>query len=148
MPIVHQSLAVPHSITEMYQLVDRVEDYADFLPWCKESQVLSRNEDEVHATLVLAGGGFQKSFTTRNRLQKNKMIEIHLVDGPFQNLEGFWRFDPLENHSCQVTLDLEFEFSNKLLALAFGPIFHQVANTLMESFCKRAEQIYGANTSD
>lgn len=143
MPLVHESLAVPHSVSEMYELVDKVEEYADFLPWCKQSRVISRNEDEVRATLVLSGGGIHKSFSTCNRLQKNKMIEIKLIDGPFQQLEGFWRFEPIENNGCQITLDLEFEFSNKLLALAFGPFFHQVASSLVEAFTKRAAQIYG-----
>ena len=72
------------------------------------------------------------------------MIEIRLLDGPFQQLEGFWKFDEKENDGCQVTLDLEFEFSNKLLALAFGPVFHQVATTLVEAFSKRADKVYGS----
>jgi ribosome-associated toxin RatA of RatAB toxin-antitoxin module len=93
---------------------------------------------------VLAGGGFQKSFTTCNRLQKDKMIEIRLLDGPFRQLEGFWRFDA-EGEHCQITLDLEFEFSSKLLALAFGPVFNQVANSLMDAFCKRAQHVYVAS---
>lgn len=142
MPIINHSLAVPHSVSEMYQLVNCVEDYAKFLPWCKESSVLTRTEDEVRATLVLTGGGFQKSFTTCNRLQKDKMIEIRLLNGPFHQLEGFWRFDSLDK-GCRVTLDLEFEFSSKLIALAFGPVFNQVANTLVEAFRKRADEVYG-----
>jgi ribosome-associated toxin RatA of RatAB toxin-antitoxin module len=92
--------------------------------------------------LTLAGGGFQKTFTTCNRLQINKMIEIRLVDGPFHRLEGFWKFDQ-QGTGCQVTLDLSFEFTNKLLALAFGPVFHQVASSLVEAFSKRADQVYG-----
>lgn len=143
MPVIHHSLAVPHHVSEMYQLVNQVEDYEKFLPWCKESKVLSRTEDEVHATLVLAGGGLQKSFSTLNRLQADKMIEIRLLNGPFRQLEGFWRFDELEEQKSQITLDLEFEFSSKLLALAFGPVFNQVANTLVDAFCKRAAELYG-----
>lgn len=143
MPLVHEILEVPYSVAQMYQLVDTVEKYPEFLPWCKGCDVLHRDEDEVHARLILSGGGFQKSFTTCNRLQENKMIEIKLLDGPFQQLEGFWKFDLLEEQGCKVTLDLEFEFSNKLLALAFGPVFHQVATTLVDAFSKRAHQLYG-----
>lgn len=143
MPVINHSLVVPHTVSQMYELVDAIERYPLFLPWCKSSQVLSRTVDEVRATLTLAGGGFQKSFTTCNRLQPNKMIEIRLLDGPFRQLEGFWRFEAVEPHGSRVSLDLEFEFSNKLLALAFGPVFSQVANTLVDAFVKRAKQVYG-----
>ncbi len=143
MPLVHRDLAVPYSVAEMYQLVNDVESYSQFLPWCKSSHILSQDEDEIRATLMLAGGGFQKSFTTCNRLQLNKMIEIKLLDGPFQQLEGFWRFESTDT-GCRVIMDLEFEFSNKLIALAFGPIFNQIASTLVEAFCKRATEVYGS----
>jgi ribosome-associated toxin RatA of RatAB toxin-antitoxin module len=142
MPIIHHELVVPYSAAQMFALVNNVNEYSQFLPYCKSSRVLSQTEDEVKATLILAGGGFQKSFTTCNRLQPDKMIEIKLLDGPFRQLEGYWRFEPLEQGS-KVSLDLEFEFSSKLLALAFGPVFNQVANTLVEAFSKRAEAIYG-----
>ncbi len=102
MPIIHHDLTVPYSVAEMYQIVNDIEAYAHFLPWCKESRVLSQNDDEIQALLTLAGGGFQKSFTTCNRLQHNKMIEIKLLDGPFRQLEGFWRFEPVGN-GCQIT---------------------------------------------
>lgn len=146
MPDIQHKLAVPYSASQMYQLVDNIEDYAVFLPWCKDSKVLSRDEDEVHATLTLAAGAFQKSFTTCNRLQKDKMIEIRLVDGPFQRLEGFWRFENLAQGS-EVSLDLEFEFSSKIIALAFGPVFHQVASSLVDAFRGRAEQVYGTENN-
>ena len=84
-----------------------------------------------------------KSFTTLNRLQKNKTIEMRLIDGPFKHLHGFWRFDELKPGACKVSLDLDFEFSNKLLSLAIGPIFNQVANTLVDSFVERAKHVYG-----
>lgn len=142
MPTVHHSLSVPHSVADMYQLVNDIEAYSQFLPWCKESRILQQNADEIHAMLVLAGGGFQKSFTTCNRLQSNKMIEIRLVDGPFKNLEGFWRFEEVMETGCLVTLDLEFEFSNRLIGMAFGPVFNQVASTLVDAFCKRANEVY------
>lgn len=144
MPIIHRSLQVPYTVSQMYQLVNDVASYPQFLPWCKSTQILSASEDEIRATLVLAGGGMQKAFTTCNRLQKDKMIEIRLIDGPFHNLQGFWRFDELsENQHCQITLDLEFEFANKLIAFSVGPVFNHVANTLVDAFSKRAVQVYG-----
>lgn len=127
----------------MYALVNDVESYPQFLPWCRSTRVLSRNEDEVRATIELARGGIQKSFTTCNRLQKDKMIEIRLVEGPFHHLEGFWRFDALDEKASRVSLDLDFDFSSRILSLAFGPVFGQIANTLVDSFQKRAVQVYG-----
>lgn len=96
MTIVKRSRTVPYSCEQMYGLVNDVEHYSEFLPYCAESKILHRDNDEVQATLVIAAAGMSKSFTTRNRLQTNKMIEIRLVDGPFSHLEGFWRFDQEE----------------------------------------------------
>lgn len=136
-------MVVPYSVSEMYALVDDVENYPEFLPWCKASHILERNDDEVQATLELSAGGFQKSFTTHNLLQKNKMIEIRLIHGPFKHLEGFWRFDEVPQNKSQVSLDLEFEFSNHLLSLAFMPFFHPAINSLVEAFSERAVAVYG-----
>jgi ribosome-associated toxin RatA of RatAB toxin-antitoxin module len=76
-------------------------------------------------------------------LQPGKIIEVQLIDGPFKHLHGFWRFEPLGDNGCKVTLDMEYEFSSKLLGLAIGPVFTQIANTLVDAFCKRAESLYG-----
>lgn len=143
MPTINRSALVPYTPREMFALVDDVGAYPQFLPWCKNARVLSRDEDEVRASLDLARGGFEKSFTTCNRLQKNKMIEMRLVEGPFRHLDGFWRFDPIGGQGCKVSLDLDFEFSNKIVGMAFGPVFNQIANTLVDSFCKRAVDVFG-----
>jgi ribosome-associated toxin RatA of RatAB toxin-antitoxin module len=143
MSTIQRKCRVPFSADKMYALVDDIEQYQQFLPWCKSSKILSRTADEVRATLVLAAGGLQKSFTTCNRLQQNKMIEITLVHGPFRQLEGFWLFHEEGQSACTVQLDLEFEFSSKILSMAFAPVFHQVANTLVDAFAKRAQVLYG-----
>jgi ribosome-associated toxin RatA of RatAB toxin-antitoxin module len=98
----------------------------------------------VVASLELAKGSVKKSFTTRNRLQVGKMIEMRLVDGPFKHLQGFWRFDGLKENACKVSLDLEYEFSSKIVAMAVGPVFNQVANTLVDAFIERAREVHGA----
>ncbi|MBA2654190.1 MAG: type II toxin-antitoxin system RatA family toxin [Gammaproteobacteria bacterium] len=147
MTIIQRSAIVPHTAEEMYKLVNAIEDYPDFVPWCKQTVVHSRDEDEIHATLSFEGGGFNKSFTTCNRLQKNKMIEMRLIDGPFKHLEGFWRFEHHEDTHCMVKLDLEFELANKILGMAFGAVFNQVANSLVDAFSKRASEVYGNNQS-
>jgi len=146
MSMIHRKCQVPYSADKMYALVNHIEQYQQFLPWCKSSKVLSRTEDEVRATLVLAAGGLHKSFTTCNRLQHNKMIEITLVHGPFHQLEGFWLFHDEGPRSCTIQFDLEFEFSSKIISMAFAPVFHQVANTLVDAFAKRAQTLYGKNS--
>ncbi len=145
MPVINKSSIVTYSQQQMYDLVNDIEQYAQFVPWCVSSTIIHKNEDEVRACLSFAKGGMQKSFTTMNRLQPHKMIEIRLVDGPFSQLEGFWRF---EEHArgCNVRLDLEFEFSSKLWAMMFGPLFHQVASTLVDAFTKRAQEVYGGSS--
>ncbi len=92
MPDIKKSAIVPHSAANMFELVNNVEDYAHFIPWCKRTEVHSRSADEVNATLTFARGSMEKSFSTQNRLQHNKMIEIRLLNGPFKHLQGFWRF--------------------------------------------------------
>lgn len=143
MPLVNKSALVSYLPDQMFELVNNIEDYPAFLPWCKETTIHHRDENEVKASLVLAWGGMQKSFTTHNRMQKNKMIEVRLIEGPFHHLEGFWRFENLQDKGCKILFDLDFEFSHRLVALAFGPVFNQVANSMVEAFCKRADEIYG-----
>jgi ribosome-associated toxin RatA of RatAB toxin-antitoxin module len=143
MTVIQRSEIVPYTPAQMYDLVNAIEDYPSFIPWCKASHIHLRNEDEVQATLDFAKGAIQKSFTTCNRLQVNKMIEIRLLDGPFRHLEGFWKFDGLAEGGTQISLDMEFEFANKLLSMAFSPIFHQATNALVDVFCQRANDVYG-----
>ncbi len=143
MTTITKSALVPYTPAEMFALVSDIPAYPDFLPWCRSATVLSRTGDEVRATLELAKGGVEKSFTTLNRHQNNKMIEMRLLEGPFKTLEGFWRFDPLGEHGCKVSLDMEFEFSSRVLGMVVGPVFSQVANTLVDSFQQRAVSVYG-----
>lgn len=143
MTTISKSALVNYSAAQMYKLVDDITAYSEFLPWCGGSQELSRNQDEVRASVAIAYSGLNKSFTTRNLMQSNKMIEMTLIDGPFKHLHGFWRFDSLGDDACKVRLDLEYEFSSKLVGLALGPVFGKIANTLVDSFCQRADVVYG-----
>ncbi len=142
-PTVHRSAFVFHPASTMFALVNDIESYPRFLPWCRSARVLSRNRDEVRATIEMVKGLLHKSFTTCNRLQQDKMVEIRLLDGPFRRLEGFWQFHALREDACKVSLDLEFEFSSALLHAALGPVFHQIANSLVDAFCKRAVELHG-----
>ncbi|WP_126454562.1 type II toxin-antitoxin system RatA family toxin [Sulfuriflexus mobilis] len=143
MPVISKSALVPYSAAEMYALVNDIPAYPDFLPWCGASSVLDSNEDEIRARVELVRSGIKKSFTTLNRLQKDKMIEMRLVEGPFQHLEGFWRFESLNETACKVMFDIEFEFSSKILAMTVGPVFSQITSTIVDAFSKRAVEVYG-----
>lgn len=143
MTSISKSALVPYSPAEMFALVDDIERYPEFLPWCSGTRILARSDDEVRATIALSKSGVDKTFTTCNRNQKNKMIEMRLVEGPFKHLQGYWRFDPLGEDGCKVSFDLEFEFSSRVLGMVVGPVFNQVANSLVDSFHKRALNVYG-----
>ena len=142
MPNINKSKVVPYSQKKMYKLVNNVELYSKFLPFCKSSQIDNYTQEEIRATLMFSHGGFSKAFTTLNRLQPHRMIEIRLINGPFRQLEGLWRFESVDRKRCRVFLDLEFEFSSRWLALIFGPLFNQVATVLVDVFCERASTIY------
>lgn len=141
MTAIKKSKIVSFSCAQMYSLVDDINHYHEFLPYCTKSEEHYRDEDEVQATLNISAAGFTKSFTTRNLLQKNKMIELRLVDGPFSKLEGFWRFESIDE-GCLVSLDMEFEFSGMMLAMLLGPIFEQITNKMVDAFCDRAQVVY------
>jgi len=141
MTVVKKTRLVPHSCEKMFHLVNDIERYADFLPYFSSAVVHHQDEDEVQATLSISAAGMSKSFTTRNRLQSNKMIEMRLVDGPFSHFEGFWRFDETPE-GCSVSLDLEFDFAGRMFSMLLGPIFEQVTDNLVDAFCDRADQLY------
>ncbi len=144
MPKIKRQKIVPYSQQAMYSLVNDVTRYKEFVPWCQKSEVLSRHESELQGELTFAKGGFNKSFTTHNRLHPYHQVDISLVNGPFKHLDGHWQFEDYGNGHCKVSLNLEFEFSTRVLELLFGPLFNQVANTLVDVFCQRARDVYGA----
>ncbi|MGR8936033.1 MAG: type II toxin-antitoxin system RatA family toxin [Gammaproteobacteria bacterium] len=143
MTIVQKSALVKFSAQRMFELVDDIEAYPDFLPWCSGSRILCRRGDVVEAELQIAKGGFKKSFATRNRIDTGGRIYMSLIDGPFSHLEGVWNFMPLRDDASKISLDLEFEMSGVLANLAFGTVFNQICNTMVSSFTQRAKQLYG-----
>ncbi|OAI11751.1 ubiquinone-binding protein [Methylomonas lenta] len=144
MSVVQKSALVKFSAQQMFDLVDDIESYPQFLPWCSGSRVLRREDDIVEGEIQIAKAGFHKSFATRNRLDRGGRIQISLLDGPFKSLEGFWSFMPLREDASKISLDLEFEIAGKLASLAFGPVFNQICNTMVSSFTQRAKAIYGS----
>ncbi len=144
MPVVKKTALVPHSAKEIYALVNDVESYPDFLPWCKSTRLLSRTEHEVCGELEVSRIGISQKFSTCNRLHPFDRIDIRLLEGPFKHLHGSWHFQPLSDNGCKVLLELEFEFSGKLINKAFGVFFNQIANTMVDAFCKQARAVYRA----
>lgn len=145
---VRRSALVPYSAADMFALVEDIESYPRFLPWCHSTRILSRREDEVKATIELVKGAIQERFSTRNRLHRHRLIEIRLLEGPFLRLEGCWRFEALGSDACQVTLDMDFEFSSVFLRMVVGPIFKRITHSLVDAFCSRAREVYGEYEND
>lgn len=133
---------IVYSAEQMYQLVNNVKRYPEYLPWCSGTEILLETEEELKARIDIGYGGFQKSFTTHNRMQRGKMIEIRLLDGPFNHLEGFWLFEDIDDNQSQVRFDLEFEFVASFFNFAFEPVFHQMADSMVDAFCDRAKDVY------
>ena len=143
MRAVKRTALVPYSATEMFELVDNVEAYPEFLPWCNDASVQSRSEETVVATLELHKGGVSKHFTTRNTLKPFEAIDMALVDGPFRHLDGGWRFRDIADDGCEVSLELEFEFDSRIIDLMFGRFFEDILSALVDAFTRRAAAVYG-----
>ena len=140
---VQRSALVMHSAQSMYDLVNDVASYPQFMDGCQATEVLEQSDSQMVARLDLKNGGVKTSFMTRNRLQAPSVIEMNLEEGPFKNLKGVWSFKPLTPEACKVSLDLEFEFNNMAVGLAASKLFSTMANQLVDSLCRRADQIYG-----
>lgn len=138
-----RSALVPYTPQEMFALVSDVDTYPSFLPWCSAAQTLLRDDADVQARIDFSVGGVSKSFTTRNRYVGNEAIHMQLVDGPFRHLQGSWRFDPLGDDGCKISLNLEYDFSSRMVGMVTGPVFNKIANSLVDAFRKRAVEVYG-----
>ncbi len=143
MTSIHKSALVPYSAHEMFQLVADIESYGGFLPWCSGARIVSREQDVVVAAIDVAYSGVRKTFTTQNRLNADKTMEMRLLSGPFSHLQGYWHFHALDERASKISLDLEFKFSNKMLNLTLGPVFTTITNSMVDSFQQRAVEVYG-----
>ena len=154
MKTVHKSVLIWYSAQEMYALVTDVAKYPEFLPWCDHSRVIEHNDSGMIAEVGLALGGLRKSFTTRNTQLPGREVRLELVNGPFSHLDGLWTFTSVgaagaategrdAERACRVNLDLSYGFDSFALSALVGPVFDKIANSLVEAFVKRAEQVYG-----
>lgn len=140
---IHRSALLPFPARALYDLVNDVAHYPDFLPWCRAADVLETSETQMRARLEVAKGGLSQRFLTRNSLQPGQSIEMNLEEGPFAHLHGLWEFKALGEKACKISLDLTFDYSGPLIKATLGPLFNQAANTLVDAFCERAKQLYG-----
>jgi len=139
-----RSIIAPYSAHEMYLLANDVDRYQDFLPWCKASRVVDRSPSEIQATIEIAYKGFNTSFTTRNALIEDQLIEMRLVEGSaFESLEGDWRFREIDEMACQIELEVNFSLAGKLGAKVLSPVFSRICTELVDAFVDRAKVLYG-----
>ena len=146
MKTVHKSVLIWYSPDEMFTLVTDVEQYPRFLPWCDRAAVLERNEQGMVAEVGIAMAGLRQTFVTRNVHEAGRRVQMHLVKGPFSQLEGDWNFHPVADGSqraCKVELVLNYGFASGALASLVGPVFDRIAASMVDAFVKRAEQVYG-----
>jgi len=143
MAVVHKSVLVGYSDQQMFTLVDRVEDYPHFLPWCGGVEVLERQPNRLVARLHIRYHGVRQSFTTENTNSPPGAMQMRLLEGPFRHLDATWGFKALKTDACKVEFDMRYEFSSRLLEQVIGPVFSMIANSFVDSFYRRAEAVYG-----
>ncbi len=143
MNIVSRSALVQFSAKQMFDLVEGVEQYPQFLPWCSGTSVTHRDLQVTHATISINYRGIKQSFSTKNLKQPPERMSLQLVEGPFQALDGEWLFTPLRADACRIDFRLSYQFSSALLEKLVGPVFGHIAGTMVDAFLKRADQVYG-----
>ena len=127
----------------MFELVNNIDDYSQFLNWCDSSSILNQSDDQITASVEINKGGIKQTFSTLNTLTPYKSIAMELVDVPFDELSGEWRFEPLGENAAIIHLDLQFKFKSMLIDMALSPVFKNIANSQLDSFVERAKYIYG-----
>lgn len=143
MEIISKAAVVPHTPEQMYRLVNDVESYPEFLPWIEKVDLKERGEDTLKATMALAIGRFRHRLTTENLMIPVQRVSLRLVEGPFKRFAGEWRFEEHGPDACRVSLNLEFEFESRILAMTFGKLFQKVSVKMVDAFCERADVCYG-----
>ena len=138
-----RSAIMPHSAARLYALVEDIESYPRFLPWCVAAEVQSRSAEATRARLTVAVRGVKHSFTTQNENRAPAAIDLKLVEGPFRHFAAHWRFHALGAQAARIEFAMEYEFTSRAVAAALGPVFHAIADTLVDAFKRRADAVYG-----
>lgn len=139
---VHKTVYIQHTASEMFALVDDVQKYPQFLPWCGGVDLIQQDAVSTIATLHIAYHGLQQKFTTENLKTYPSLMEIKLKDGPFKHLSGVWRFITLSEQACKIEFELNYEFTNSFLEKMIAPVFSHIANTFVDGFVERADIVY------
>ncbi|WP_276902521.1 type II toxin-antitoxin system RatA family toxin [Frischella perrara] len=139
---IYHEIMEPYSAQQMFDLVNDINSYPQFVPDCIDTGVLQRDDNLLLAYIEVEKFGFKKRFTTLNRLKEPSKIEITLIDGPFKKLVGAWTFTPISENQSKITFDLTFEFNSKLLDMTFTPIFKDIMKNMVIAFSNRAKQLY------
>jgi ribosome-associated toxin RatA of RatAB toxin-antitoxin module len=140
---ISKSAIVPYTPQQMFELVNNINDYSQFLNWCDSSSILNQSDNQITASVEINKGGIKQTFSTLNTLTPYKSIAMELVDGPFDELSGEWRFEPLGDNAAKIHLDLQFKFKSMLIDMTLSPVFKNIANSQLDSFVERAKYIYG-----
>ena len=143
MKTVEKNMLVLHSAEQMFELVDRVEDYPQFLPWYSKTEIIERNGNELKARLFMDYMKVHQSFATHNRNIPGREIRMDLLEGPFKTLQGTWKFIPVGDDACKIEFKLQYDFSNSLLSALISPVFGHLSGTLVDAFVKEAGRRYG-----
>ena len=138
-----RSAIVPHSAAQLFALVEDIENYPYFLPWCVGAEVSNRAPGSTVATLTVGTRGIKQSFTTQNENRAPAEIDMRLIEGPFRHFAATWRFQPLGEQACKVEFSMEFEFASRALATALQPVFNRIADSMVDAFTRRADEIHG-----
>ena len=143
MESISKSAVVPYTAEQLYTLVNDVASYSQFLPWCSEGVVHESSDTHMRASVSLAVGSIQQSFTTENTLQINERIDVQLVSGPFKQLYGYWSFEPAGENMCRISFQMNFEYKNRLVKFTLNKVFQKIGDSLVNSFIERAGKLYG-----
>ncbi len=138
-----RSAIVGHAAPDMYALVEDIEAYPQFLPWCRAARVRERNAQLTVATLAVGLKGLRYEFTTQNEGRPHEAIELKLLQGPFRHFAAHWRFSPLGERAARIEFAMEYEFAGALVSRALGPLFETIADTMVDAFTRRADAVYG-----
>ena len=142
-----RSALVAYSAEEMYALVEDIEAYPKFLPWCRATEVIERQAGTTKARLSVGLKGINQSFTTENLNRPGRSIEMKLVEGPFETFRAVWKFEALGEHAARIEYSMTYELSGGLMAKVLRPLFDQIANTMVDAFHRRAQSLYGTPES-